>query len=593
MPFTSQLGSKNSQLGNIQLGITPTTGNIYSESLTFSVTASITEVSLLSGGTNINPEGVSSFGLDAGGSTYNVTLILSATAATVLGPNNNIQLAVEIDGIGSVSTRGGTVFDNTLTIAGIDAFTAIGGIVTNNTVTIAATDSATTDFVYIPGTSLDVDASVTVDPGLVINAVLTIAGIAFCDRAPENIIESVAIASAGAATITQFTVSYEGLLEIDGIADFDFLVVGKINLSITVSATDSLTSAVEVDFNPAVVITAQDAITNATIQNAFLTLPINVTSYLFVEGYYNNLEIVSVDSTIEATTESSVQTENPAGIGSLLATATVTHNQIVSQTIVYGQSVTQVKDNNNPDQTITFTQTATSSVIRVHNVSQTLTFTQLASAIRDLKSHLIMSQAVSYKVTHNVSVTQTILFNQNTTKQGTMSRSASNTLVFNPPTTQSVPITTQRFPGGPGQGLTIPKSTVTVTVQNDLNRRVILSVAGDVIVLPTPQLGDTESYSGTMTLKRTQNGDTYTYIKRSPLKSLKYTFFLDRDKSLELRRFLILHNSELINMINWKGEVWLVNLTNNPFDLTANARYQPKGERVDVELDFQGIKTAG
>ena len=85
------------------------------------------------------------------------------------------------------------------------------------------------------------------------------------------------------------------------------------------------------------------------------------------------------------------------------------------------------------------------------------------------------------------------------------------------------------------------------------------------------------------------NGRTQTYVKSSKRRRLTYTFrLLNRFKSVELNEFIQSYNSDVIRLLNWKGEVWKVNFMNNPFDFIKTGRSDPGGPRSDILLEFEG-----
>lgn len=533
MAFTAKLGQSASKLGNIQLGIAGGGSNVYDNSVTIQATSSTT-------------------------------------------------------------TDAGFIYNNTLTISATDSITIVPGLVYTKSTTIDGIASTSEDFDYTPGGEFKAIDSITIDPGFQINVSLALSVTSAFLRQPENIIESVALVDAASATITSMTLTIPLSQTIAAQDSITPNLIGAQSASLTISATDSITSSVQISYNPTITVTAQDSLSSISGQVGFLTMSILSTSSIFVEGYYDNLSIIAQDDVTPVTAlENAFNNENPAAVGSVGVSASVTHNVQASNTIHYTQLAAQVFTAATSTQTITYNQTATSSVIRGHSATQTITFTQTASPIRDLKSHLVIAQSATFRKVINLTVAQSLHIAQTLTKTSIMSRNVSDTLTFNSIFEQPIPIVTQKYPGGPGQGLSILRSAAVASIQNKLSRKVILSVANNAIVLPTPQLGDTEAAGGTLTLKRTMNGDTYTYIKQSILRTLKYSFYLNRDKGLELRNFIIEHNTEIIHMLNWKGETWLVNLTNGPFELSSSGRYQPKGERVDVELNFEGIKIAG
>ena len=120
---------------------------------------------------------------------------------------------------------------------------------------------------------------------------------------------------------------------------------------------------------------------------------------------------------------------------------------------------------------------------------------------------------------------------------------------------------------------------------------VILQTPVSSIVLPCPLFGDGENISSTMSLRRSMNGATRTYIKTNNRRRLTYTFrILNRAKSLEFIDFVKKHNSDKIKLTNWKGEVWDVSFLTNPFDFVHTGRSAPCGDRVDINIEFEGVR---
>jgi hypothetical protein len=117
-----------------------------------------------------------------------------------------------------------------------------------------------------------------------------------------------------------------------------------------------------------------------------------------------------------------------------------------------------------------------------------------------------------------------------------------------------------------------------------------LQIPGLAITLPTPLLGDSEGSLGSVDLKRTMNGGTFTYVKRSASRELKYKFEISRQKAYEMRNFVQNALSTKVLLTNWKGELWYGNIMNNPFELTAESRAGPCGENYQIDLDFQGVR---
>ncbi len=113
-----------------------------------------------------------------------------------------------------------------------------------------------------------------------------------------------------------------------------------------------------------------------------------------------------------------------------------------------------------------------------------------------------------------------------------------------------------------------------------------------VVVLPNPEFGDGLGNTGQFTVRFAINGSTYTYVKNNNTTKLNYNFRLSRSKCRELQRFLQVYQAKLVDLQNWKGEIWKVYITNNPFETTSISMYGPKlnEERWDISLEFEGIR---
>ena len=225
---------------------------------------------------------------------------------------------------------------------------------------------------------------------------------------------------------------------------------------------------------------------------------------------------------------------------------------------------------------VSLSQSVSYLVERARILSQTMDFTHQAIYIairpRSISQTFTMHQVVSYNVDRNLSVTQSIKFRNG----------------FASP----LPIVSQGSGGLQSQQFFYGPSVVGVIV-NSRNRFVALQVPAQTVVLRTPQLNDSQNVNSAIDLKKTMTGTVFTYVKNSQFSTLKYTFFLGRQKSLELEGFLETYCNQVMALTNWKGEIWIGNIINNPFEFTANARYLKESERVDVSLEFSGVLITG
>ena len=112
-----------------------------------------------------------------------------------------------------------------------------------------------------------------------------------------------------------------------------------------------------------------------------------------------------------------------------------------------------------------------------------------------------------------------------------------------------------------------------------------LRYGGAVIQLPNPELGDSEKANDTINVQRSMTGVLFTYVKTKKVKTLKYTFSLNRDKYYALLTFYIMYCAQPIQLVNWKGEVWIGYILNDTLDNTENRQW----DNI-VELEFEGVK---
>jgi len=199
--------------------------------------------------------------------------------------------------------------------------------------------------------------------------------------------------------------------------------------------------------------------------------------------------------------------------------------------------------------------------IRIASVTSTITFTQSATAITE----------------HTRRVFSNLAFTDSATRIADYARSAENTLVFNE---QFHQVRDQS-----GGYITQP-----ILIGIIVPRLVILQIPGLAITLPRPLLGDAEAGLNSIDIKRTETDETYTYVRRSIARSLKYKFSITRAKAYEMRNFVQKALASKITMTNWKGELWYGNLMNNPFEFTGQGRASPCGEVWEIDFEFEGVR---
>jgi hypothetical protein len=231
---------------------------------------------------------------------------------------------------------------------------------------------------------------------------------------------------------------------------------------------------------------------------------------------------------------------------------------------------------------LAFVQTAKATRVFSRSVSQSLALTQQLYQTRYNKTvtqSLVLSQSAVCQKVSTRSVSQTLVLSQSVQVATTLNRHVQHTLVFGS--------SFLRYVGLPGLPyIDVPGLQVVL-----VRRQVILEYGSNVIVLPSAEFDDRESGLGKVNIKRAMDGTRRVYKREQPSSRLVYEFVMDRFKAIELRQFIVNNNSNVIRMTNWKGEIWMVVLTNNPFAFTEDAyREGVCGNRSSITLEFQGVR---
>lgn len=386
----------------------------------------------------------------------------------------------------------------------------------------------------------------------------------------------------------------------------------------------------------------QQATVNKTIS---LTVEQTLT---FTQAAFKVYELEATN-TLAFTQSTSKYTHKPA-INTLAFTQTATYsairNRTAASTLTFSQNAASrvLIGNREASNTLNLTQTASVVKVMVREASNDLEFTQyvIREAFNEFaQSTLVFTQEASCIKRMDRSSTSILTISQNTQLSRTLNLIATNTLEF--PENRQVLFS-------PGIYVWVHNAMATVTnpngltnarirqlIENDstglmasaaqeydpavvdsvglvvtmLQQGILLDSVGlsrtipylvgsnnyvslwtdsEAIVLPAPQFGNSEALTHTISARKAMDDTLYTYVKRSHTRRIKYDFRLDRQKSLQLRNYLLSANSKLMDMANWKGERWKVRLTTNPFVFTKVARSGPTGEKVTISLEFEGLR---
>lgn len=276
-------------------------------------------------------------------------------------------------------------------------------------------------------------------------------------------------------------------------------------------------------------------------------------------------------------------------------TATASKSIGIYQTIALTHSATHqyTPHFETVQQVFTINQSVAAPLVRPRSVSNTVTFTGTAVGAR-VKNIAVSNLFVVSHVASNVKIlkpSNTITFVGTATNVRVLNRSLVSNLVLAHTVARQVMYvrsltSTLVFPAfHTKNGQQVPSATYSIPKQY-----VKMSYQSRVIILPVPLLNDTEGLTGELKIKRTTNGGTFTYVRKNLDRKLKYDFTINRDKAFELRSYVDLTVGKSITLQNWKGEIWVGYITNNPFDFATEQRAGPCGERFAVTVEFDGVR---
>jgi hypothetical protein len=564
MAFTSQLGTSNAYLGNIVLG---------------------------SGG-------------GTGGSSQNDSLTLACTAAVTITPNLRLPLTISVDGVSATTILDGTGYFKTLTVDGIAAFTVINGQAFATSITIdgvaaisetgiegivlslsvSGVSALAVSGVTFNGLLLTIagQSSITVAALTMIFKAITISGSATCDS-PGGVVYSKSLPIEGFAALTVLPgTGFPQTLSIDGIAAFSEVEQYIKEFALNIDGVSDITLSVQYTANIHQTIAGFSAVSIVTTANWLASVSVGAIAVTFVENIYDVLYVTTTTAGISIAYELiQAPAANPHGVAGIGISSQVSFARHITQTLALTHLASRSLGTAIVGQPFNLTQHATVKKVHRETVTSTLSMAQEAEMWRPTNNSLVLTQTATVKRVRFVSVTQTLRLSDSVKRNTVINRSVAHTLVFNPPNIKRIQ---GRFT------VELPSAYPVLVSKRCL---VVLGVPAQTVILPCPKFDDTQAFQGTLDLKRSMIGGTYTVVKNTAVQRLKYDFDLWTNKYLELRVFLLAHSSETMNLVNWKGENWVVTLVNNPIQLTAEERFQPRGERYSVTLEFDGVRIGG
>lgn len=275
-----------------------------------------------------------------------------------------------------------------------------------------------------------------------------------------------------------------------------------------------------------------------------------------------------------------------------LATVSKSVKKVVNQTLILTQSVTVKKSRSfQASSVLAFTQSAKATKRITATASNTLVLSHDVTKTRTIKTvpHVLnLTHAVTVSKRASPRAQSTLALSHTVQLSKTLVRNVQHTIVFRD--------SFQRYIGigagsgtGSGQYVTVPAVQVV-----KVKKIVVLQTDSLVLTLPAPEFNDSEAGTGRINIKRSMAGGRRVYKRDNLTSKLNYTFVIDRRKAIELRNFILLSNSKVIRMENWKGEIWYVQMVNTPFSFGEDAAWfdtNGGGNKASITLQFEGMRT--
>lgn len=356
----------------------------------------------------------------------------------------------------------------------------------------------------------------------------------------------------------------------DNVTVTSIVTGGNSNRKITVADTVTVTSSP----------TALNA-----VQRLSFTERVRVTSVAVGQGP-RNLQSVSDSIVVIASSEShTVAVQN---VHDLLS--------VNSQIATIGGRVSQTVTS-----TVTVTPTIRDSPINITVVSTGI----VGQRIRQLEITLVQPITVTTKVNKRADLTihDTLTFVETPSAPKIMTHTISDTivpveeldrsLVWNRTLSDLIVFPDQYYIRSTSispDPIVVPIATGTIV---SVKTVVLRSNPSGAIVLSAPLFDDSQANVNGITIRRTMNGGTYSFVKSSDRQKLIWTFKIAQAKAIELRMWITKSISEVIHITDWQGRIWTAKMTVNPPSLSADGRFAPEVEYTNVELQFDAVKLSG
>lgn len=104
--------------------------------------------------------------------------------------------------------------------------------------------------------------------------------------------------------------------------------------------------------------------------------------------------------------------------------------------------------------------------------------------------------------------------------------------------------------------------------------------------LPSPQLGDVQTFDFGLLTKRAMSGAMYTHKKTPVTRRLAMDFInLTADQTTDLLNLYLAAGGGELTLLDWRDRIWVGRITNNPFEYTVLKNFNT------IHVDFEGVNS--
>lgn len=299
---------------------------------------------------------------------------------------------------------------------------------------------------------------------------------------------------------------------------------------------------------------------------------------------------------VKPTSDSVTFTESVTGVASKLATDILT--------LAESLSVSKVKHVSASDSMV-FSDSRNVSLVLVREIQETLILLETYLGIR--VKFGVASDSVSFtdllvREVHVVTAPDVLTFSDAVTHQKIGAGVASDTLTFadtifvNTVISRTL-IDAILFQEKPPAD-TLPSSAISIpdvptgaygTVANKM--MVFIGQSRSVVITP-PEFNDYASDRNQVIFKRKMDASVTTFIKTCKDEKLHFEFLVPKPKADEFRAFLDAENGRSFTIYDWNGYVWVAKLLTDTIDKEEVARWEPSGNKTRISVEFLGRRYA-